>query len=156
MTIRKAKLRSARNYDMHAASIETGLGDEGVPSKTVQSEKDSADINVIVKRFGVTRQLPQGVRTPTFGDFEGVNDFQSAMNAIRSAEESFMAMPSGVRSRFENDPQKFVEFCSNEENLDELRKMGLAMPAKEPIIPPVVAPVVPPVTTEVKKDGEAK
>ena len=39
------------------------------------------------------------------------------MNAVRGAEESFMAMPAEVRSRFGNDPQAFVEFCSDEANL---------------------------------------
>ena len=31
---------------------------------------------------------------------EDIVDFQSAMNAVRGAEESFMAMPAEVRSRF--------------------------------------------------------
>ena len=40
---------------------------------------------------------------------------------------------SRIKSAFQelgNDPQAFVEFCSDEANLDEMRKLGLAIPAK--------------------------
>lgn len=123
-------VRSAYNYDRSQASKSAGLffDEMSEPSLTVQSQKDEADINVLVKRFGVTGHLPQSVRAPSFGDFTGVNDFQSAMNAIREAQESFDAMPADVRARFHNDPQEFVEFCSDEENIDEMRKMGLTKP----------------------------
>jgi len=127
--VTKVFVRNEYNYDMDEASLESGLEckDE---SLAVQSQKDESDINVIVRRFGLSGELPQGVRAPTFGDFSDVVDFQTAMNAVRSAEESFMAMLAEVRSRFANDPQAFVEFCSDEANLDEMRKLGLAVPAK--------------------------
>lgn len=141
MTIAKARKRILRsggfNYDADAVSEETGTPTGPEPSKTVQSEKDNADINVIVKRFGVTGQLPTNVRVPRFGDFDTVNDFQTAMNAVREAQTSFMAMPAAVRARFGNDPQAFLEFCGDEKNIDELRKLGLANAVNADIIPPV-------------------
>lgn len=106
------------------------------PSLAVQSEKDEADINTIVKRFRVTGELPQSVRAPTFADFTDVFDFQSAQNALIEARESFMAMPADVRKRFNNDPQLFVEFCSDGENVEEMRKLGLVDPV--PVVPEVV------------------
>lgn len=117
------------NYDVEAVSDETGLHcmDE---SLTVQSEAEDADINVIVKRFGLTGQLPRDVRMPTYGDFNGVSDYREALDAVRAADASFMALPASVRSRFGNDAAAFVDFCSNADNLDELRAMGLAV-AKE-------------------------
>lgn len=99
-------------------------------SKTKQSFKEECDINTIVKRFGVTGVLPSSVRMPTYGDFTDVGDFREAMEAIRTANESFAEMPSEVRERFQNDPAKFVDFCSDEKNLPEARKLGLA-PAEE-------------------------
>lgn len=107
-------------------------------SLAVQSEKDNCDINVIVRRFGVTGQLPVVARPPTYEDFGGVFDFQSAMNMIRASEESFAEMSAEVRKRFNNDPHEFVDFCTKEENLPEMRKLGLAVP--EVVEPPVVAP----------------
>lgn len=100
------------------------------PSLAVQSQKEESDINEIVRRFGLTGKLPDNVRVPTYQDFDDVFDFQSAMNAVASATQSFMAMPADVRQRFGNDPQKFLEFCSKEENIPEMIKLGLAVEVK--------------------------
>lgn len=124
-------VRKFGNYDTNEASMESATFAEG-ESKTLQSEKENCDINVIVRRFRVTGELPVRAAMATYGDFEGIFDFQSAMNAVREAQESFDALPAEVRKRFHNDPQEFVEFCSEKENLPELRKMGLAVPEVEP------------------------
>ena len=50
----------------------------------VQSQRDEADINTIVRRFGLSGELPQGVRAPTYGDFEDIVDFQAAGAALGS------------------------------------------------------------------------
>lgn len=97
-------------------------------SLTVQSQAEEADINTIVRRFGITGHMPVGVRVPSYGDFEVVDDYRSALHALREAEESFAKMPADVRSRFDNDPGRFVEFCSDVDNLAEMRKLGLAVP----------------------------
>lgn len=129
-------VRSAYNYDRNKASIDSGAVPSGV-SRTVQSQKDEADINVIVRRFGITGQLPQNVRVPSYQDFSEVFDFRSAMGVVAAAQQSFMMMPADVRARFGNDPHRFVEYASKEENLDEMRKMGLAIPKSLDIIDPV-------------------
>lgn len=96
------------------------------PSLAQQQFKDDADINVLLERFKVTGQLPQGVVLPSYGDFSTVVDFRSANDAIRRARDSFMELPAALRARFQNDPQVFLEFCSDKANLPELRKLGLA------------------------------
>lgn len=113
------------------------------PSLAQQQFKDDADINVLLERFKVTGVIPQGVRIPTYGDFTGVTDYQSAANAMLKAEQSFMALDAKVRSQFENSPQKFLEFCSDPKNIDKLREMGLAVPA-EPEAQPMKVVVVDP------------
>lgn len=137
-------IRTANNYDTNAASDESGLKCEDL-SKTQQHQKEEADINTIVKRFGLTGQLPSNVRVPTYGDFTGVSDYQSALNAVMAAEASFMAMPVDIRARFNHDPEQFVEFCSNPDNTDEMIKLGLAVKtqtteATPPAPPSVSAP----------------
>jgi phage internal scaffolding protein len=127
------------NYDASKVSKDAGLKCVD-RSLAQQSAADECDINTIVKRFHLTGQLPENVRVPSYSDFEGVFDFQSAMNAIVEAERSFMKMPADTRARFLNDPQRFVAFCSDEKNLEEMRKLGLAVPKEEPVVP---APVVP-------------
>lgn len=120
----KVFARQPYNYDMDAASLESGLECKDA-SLAKQSFAEEVDINTIVRRFGLSGELPTDIRMPVNGDFEGLFDFQSAMNMIVSARESFDAMPAHVRSRFDNDPHKFVEFCSKDENFDEAVKLGL-------------------------------
>ncbi|AXH73927.1 MAG: internal scaffolding protein [Microviridae sp.] len=131
-------LRSALNYNRDVASLVSSLTCEDL-SLAVQSERDECDINTIVKRFGLTGQLPSGVRMPTYEDFTGVFDFQSAANAIALAHESFDTMPAEVRARFNNNPAAFVDFCSDERNRLEAEKLGL-VPVSVPAS--VSAPVV--------------
>lgn len=128
--VNKVFFRTPYNYDTDEFSAENGLEckDE---SKAIQSQKDEADINTIVKNFGITGQLPTNVRVPTYGDFEYVGDYRSALHALMEADKSFMAMPAEVRSRFENDPQQFLDFCSDPANLPEMRKLGLAVPSSD-------------------------
>nr|QJB18865.1 MAG: internal scaffolding protein [Microvirus sp.] len=97
-------------------------------SLTQQQFKEEADINTIVNRFLKTGVLPTPTTFPQYVDFEGVFDYQSAMNLVRAADESFMRMDAKVRARFNNSPQEFLEFFANPENVDEAMRLGLAIP----------------------------
>lgn len=127
-------VRSENNYDRDAASAASALHCLDV-SLAKQSFREECDINTIVARFGLSGELPQGARAPTYADFGDVVDFHSAMNAVAAARESFDQMPAKVRARFNNDPGAFVDFCSDVANLDEVRKLGLLVPEGERIIP---------------------
>lgn len=129
----KFEVRGAYGYDSDAASVAARHICTGT-SRTQQSMKDEADINVIVKRFNATGMLPQSRLPPKYGDFTGVGTFQEAQIILRQATESFMRLPAAVRKRFDNDPAAFVDFATDPENLPELRKMGLVDPLPEPTI----------------------
>lgn len=135
-------LRSSFNYDRNLAGDDSGL-DCRDPSLAKQSFVEECDINTIVRRFGVSGQLPVGVRTPSYADFEAVFDFHSAMIAIAQAGEAFDKMPGDVRARFHNSPQEFLEFCETEGNREEMRRLGLVVPE-----PAVVAPIAPAASSE--------
>jgi phage internal scaffolding protein len=96
-------------------------------SLTQQQFKEEADINTIVNRFLKTGVLPTPNTFPQYVDFEGVFDYQSAMNLVRAADESFMRMDAKLRSRFNNSPQEFLEFFANPENAQEAIRLGLAV-----------------------------
>jgi len=129
-------VRTTWNYDRKAVSELTGLNCTD-PSLAVQSQKDEADINTIVRNFGVTGKLPESVRQPMYGDFTEVYDYRTALEAVRSAEASFMSLPSDLRARLGHDPQAFLEYCANPDNLEEMRKLGLAIvPPTPPETPP--------------------
>lgn len=119
-------VRSPYNYDMAAASHESGLICEDC-SLTVQEQAVDADINLIVKRFGITGQLPSNVNVPLPEDFYEVSDFHTAMAVIRDGQEAFDRMPAGVRARFENDPHQFLEFVHDETNVEECIRLGIAV-----------------------------
>jgi len=95
------------------------------PSRTQQSFRDECDINTILKRFNVTGELPLGSVQPQYGDFSGITDYQSALNAVMAAQDSFLQLPAKVRARFDNDPALFVDFASDEANRDEMKALGL-------------------------------
>jgi phage internal scaffolding protein len=119
-------------YDNHEAmSDKTGLLCLD-SSLTQQQFKEEADINTIVDRFMKTGHLPDPVSMPQYIDYEGVFDFQSAMNVVRQADENFMRMDAKVRARFNNSPQEFLQFFANPDNVDEAIRLGLAVPNQQP------------------------
>ena len=95
------------------------------PSRTQQSFRDECDINNILRQFNVTGELPIGSLQPQYGDFSGITDYQSALNAVMAAQDSFLQLPAKLRAKFDNDPALFVEFASNEANKDEMKALGL-------------------------------
>lgn len=96
------------------------------PSLAIQSQKDEADINRIVRDFGVTGRVSAAVRLPTYGDFDQVDDYRTALHAVREAEASFMTVPARIRAEFGHDPAAFADFCTQPANLPKLREWGLA------------------------------
>jgi len=97
------------------------------PSKTIQSAKDECDINIILKKYKTTGQLPDLIKSnPQYGDFSQVSDYQSAMNVIVHAQEQFSALSAHVRKRFNNDPAEFLSFAQDASNSSEMIKLGLA------------------------------
>lgn len=101
-------------------------------SLTVQSDAVDADINVIVRRFGITGQMPQNLRLPEFGDFDGVDNFLDAQAVIQAAEREFMSIPAEIRARFDNDPGVFFQVAAEPANIEYMRELGLA---PRPVVP---------------------
>lgn len=126
------------NYDTNVASDESGLACAVGSSLTKQSFAEEVDINTIVRRFGLSGELPSGVRIPQYADFHTVIDFHSAMLQVRRAEEAFAQLPASVRARFGNDAGSLVDFVSDEDNRDEAIRLGLVVPEA---IPAPVQPV---------------
>lgn len=131
-------VRNPYNYDMDEVSNETGLNCKD-PSLAQQHMRDECDINVIVERFGVTGELPSAPVSPQYGDFSGVTDYHSAMNAIRASEEAFMALPAKLRARFDHDPNALLQFLQSEENRHEAIELGLI--DGEPVAQAIVSAV---------------
>jgi len=112
--------------------------DVGQDENLVQQHmRDECDVNVIMRRYERTGELSHlGGLAASYGDFSDVTDYKTGIERIMAADAIFMELPASIRDRFNNDPAKFVEFTTDEKNIEELRKMGLA-----PQLPP--DPVVP-------------
>ena len=117
-------LRTQYNYDHDAASNASGLVCEE-PTRAQQHHKDECDINVILERFGKTGMMPVNAISGTYGDFSGVHDYHTALNAIIASESEFAALPAQIRNRFQNDPSNLIEFLDNPKNKAEAESLGL-------------------------------
>lgn len=121
-------VRSAYNYDVDQASDEAGLDCSKDKGRVQQSFEDETNINVIVARVFKTNEFPQNVPMVFDGDFVDAPDFETSMQLIVKAREGFDAMPAKIRSRFDNDPSKFVKFVSDPANFDEAVSFGMIRP----------------------------
>lgn len=111
--------------------------------KTQQSFMDECDIHKIISRAektGTLRELLSQSGQPLYGDFSEVPEYQESMNIIVRAREQFDALPSELRDRFANSPERFLEFTSNPKNVEEMVSLGLAIARKEPDENPRQAP----------------
>ena len=68
-------------------------------SKAIQSAEEESNINTIVRRFGISGELPNQVAMPQSGDFTNIPDFHTVMNLVRQAQEEFVRIPADVRVR---------------------------------------------------------
>lgn len=90
-----------------------------------QQFRDECDINVLFGRYLETGVIPQVENGLSYGNFEGIFDFQTAMNAVRTAQGVFEQLPARIKNRFDNDPQKMLEFLADDTNREEAEFLGL-------------------------------
>lgn len=102
---------------------------------TIQSEKESCDINNIIRHYERTGEFydpsafPRVIPCkPIVGDFSNAPDFQEAQSIVLEGVKSFEALPSRIRKRFSNDPAEFLHWINDTNNLDAACEMGLFSP----------------------------
>ena len=98
-------------------------------SRTKQGHLNETDINAIMRKARVTRQMPQAQHDSKaqFGDFSNVSSYQDAQNTIIQANQEFHKLPAELRRKFNNDPHELIEFLGNENNLDKAVELGLVV-----------------------------
>lgn len=97
------------------------------PSLTQQHFARDADLNTIIKRYGITDgAIPPAALDPKyFGDFTDAADFREHLDRVRNAQDRFDALPADIRAAFSNDPVLLHEFVSDPNNVEESIAMGL-------------------------------
>lgn len=102
------------------------------PTLAQQNFADECDINTIVNNFIRSGELPDESSKPSFGDFSrSIDNFHDAMNLIADANAAFYDLPANIRSRFDNNPAKYVDFFENPRNQAEAIELGLASPRQD-------------------------
>lgn len=111
------------------------------PSLTHQSFLEECDYNNVLAKWqksGLITHINPAV--PTYEDVSAFVDYQSSLELIRSAQEQFLALPSHVRDRFENDPAKLISFLQDPANAAEAAKLGLINPVVDNSAAPTAKP----------------
>lgn len=133
--------QEVRVYSRFNPPPQVGVSFENVDSLTFQCFKDDCDINHIMARYrekGILTHLKSG--EPQYGDFSTTpEELHEAYELVDKAQSMFASLPSSVRDRFDHDPVKFFDFYNNEDNNEELVKLGLKskpVPAEAHPIPP--------------------
>jgi phage internal scaffolding protein len=96
-----------------------------------------------MKRFGQVPNMPENFAMPRYGDFTGLDDYQSAIGYVRASGEAFMALPADLRARFHNDPSEILAFMDVEANRAEAIELGLLPKEAAADRAAAPAPVVP-------------
>lgn len=113
-------------------------------SLAIQGPSEDADINVLVRRFGIAGgPMPVAPVDPSaYGDLTDIPDLGTALLIMRDARERFDALPALLRRRFGNDPAELWDFVNDPQNGAEAVSLGLLQAPPEPPAPP--APFMPP------------
>lgn len=111
--------------DKREHSINLGKG----PGRTRQDQKDSCDINIIMKRYTKQGVLPRlNAKTPVYDDFTTTLSYHESLEHIRRADDLFMELPAEIRAMCENDPALLIPFVEGGEHIDELIEYGVMDP----------------------------
>lgn len=126
-----APLEIRRAYEVYD-NTQSAVDCSKDPGHTRQSEKESCDINNIVAA-AVRGEFVQNLKSsmPQFLDLTGLPNYQEALDLVIKAQETFMELPAKIRTRFDNNPGKFVDFMSTPGNETEARLLGLLEPLSE-------------------------
>lgn len=93
--------------------------------RTKQDMKDECDINRIMARFQKTGAVSHVKEYGGQYGFAPAVTFHESVEIVRKAQEMFDDLPSKLRKKFDNDPEKFLAFVQDEKNADEMLELGL-------------------------------
>ncbi len=97
----------------------------GTESRTKQSFRDECDVNHIMARYQKTGVIQHFNQQKASYGFAPAIDFSEAIKLVEKAGELFDGLPSEIRKKFSNNPEKFLAFCENPDNRSEMALLGL-------------------------------
>lgn len=79
-------------------------------TKTKQSFKDECDINKLVDKYTKTGAISHVNKHAGSYGYASAADFTESMQIVAKGQTMFQELPSKIRTKFDNDPAKFLEF----------------------------------------------
>ena len=103
------------------------------PSLTKQEFKDDCDPTLILKKYSQTG-LIEHVNTyePVYGDQTSLT-YHEAKQKTADAENMFADLPAKTRKIFDHDVGKFLDYVSEQRNIEDIRDGEIDNPINEPV-----------------------
>lgn len=117
------QLKISSIYNHHKSK---GISFEDSPSMTKQEFVKECDINNIISKYHKTGVMDNAKSSEQY--YQDVSEYPSFEEAIQytlTAKESFMGLDPNLRKRFNNDPQRLLNFLEDPKNKKEGQELGL-------------------------------
>lgn len=76
---------------------------------TEQSHKNECDINLIIKRYHKSGQLPVGQKQPLYADVHNDPGFQGAMDIVARGKTEFAKLPFPIQVKYKHDHKLWLQ-----------------------------------------------
>lgn len=129
------KIKIRKRFDNHDPQKYGFKSDE--ETLTQQQFKDECNVNNILAKYKKTGMINHvNKHQGQFGDFSGLEDYQTSLQKLKQAQDNFETLPSELRIKFGNDPAKLIEFLADEKNNEDAYNFGLKIrpPKPEPTL----------------------
>lgn len=102
-------------------------------SLTDQNFKEETDVNMILAKYKVTRNLAvlglgadgQPLGNPKYGDdYADIGTYQECLEVVTQAEEQFMQLPGSIRKEFGNTPEGMLKWLQDPANYERGVELG--------------------------------
>lgn len=92
--------------------------------KTKQEFSKQCNINTIMSQ-AMKGIMPNYRQDENYIDTTGLQSYQEALYQVREAERQFNLMPAELRNKFDNNPQRMIDWVNQEENKAEAIELGM-------------------------------
>lgn len=106
-------------YDNNRTRVQTCFAEDA--GCTHQEHKQECDINHILEKYARTGLVNHVNKyEPQYGDVTSM-EFQDMQNKIADVNSMFADLPAKERQRFNHDPAVFLDFVSQQKNVDDMK-----------------------------------
>lgn len=126
--------------DFYGRPVNPGTECDPEEGKTVQQDVDGADINIILRRAGISDPRQVLVPPGIFWDTTELGDYRVLADRLANVNAYFSGLPAEIRKQYANDPLVFLDEANTDEGVLKLERLGLIEkePTKEAPTPVVV------------------